>query len=52
MREHSFSLTRIFPYKDRIEVSVLIRENMGLRKHVFWYILSSVIEVKFLGKLL
>ena len=42
MREYVFSLTRIFPYKDRIEDSVLIRENTGQWKPVFSHILSSV----------
>ena len=34
-----FSLTRIFPYKDRIVYSLLIRENSW--KPVFWHILLS-----------
>ena len=42
MSEYRFSLTRIFPYKDRIEDFVLIRENAGQKKLVFWYILRSV----------
>ena len=42
MSEYGFSLTRIFPYKDRIEDFVLIRENAGQKKLVFWYILRSV----------
>ena len=33
--KHGFSLTRIFPYEDRIYDSVIIRENMGQRKPVF-----------------
>ena len=32
MLEYGFSLTRIFPYKDRIVDFVLIRENTGQRK--------------------
>ena len=41
MSEYGFSLARIFPYKGRIADSVLIRENKGQRKPVFWYILRS-----------
>ena len=40
MPEHGFSLTHIFLYKDRID-SALIRENMGQRKPVFWYVFHS-----------
>ena len=39
MAEFGFSLTRIFPYKDRILDSVFLREYTGQRKPVFWYIL-------------
>ena len=35
MPEYGFSLTRIFPYKDRIGDAALIRENMDQRKPVF-----------------
>ena len=45
MREYRFSLTRIFPYKERIFFdSVLVRGNMGKKKPVFSYILCSVID--------
>ena len=44
MPKCEFSLTRIFPYKDRIEDSVLIREYMDQRKPVFWHILLSKTE--------
>ena len=37
-------MTRIFPCKNRIFGSVLVRENTGLRKPVFWYILRSVFD--------
>ena len=36
-----FSLTRIFPYKDKFCDSVLILENMDQKKPVFWNILHS-----------
>ena len=41
MPEYGFSMTRILPYKDRIVGSVLIQENTGQRKPVFWHILRS-----------
>ena len=41
MPKHGFPLTRLFPYKDRIYDSVLIRRNLGQRKPVFWYILRT-----------
>ena len=37
MSEYGYSLTRIFPYKDRI-----VRQKKGQRKPVFWHILRSV----------
>ena len=42
MPEYGFSLTRIFPYKERFVDSVLVPENTGQRKPVFWHILRSV----------
>ena len=42
MPESGYSLTLIFLYKDRIYASVLIWENAGQRKPVFWSILNSV----------
>ena len=33
MLDYGLSLTRAFPYKDRIEDSVLIRENTGQKKN-------------------
>ena len=42
MREYGFSLSCIFPYKDRILGSVAIGENTGQGKPVFLYILRSV----------
>ena len=42
-KEYRFSLIPIFPYKGRIFGSVLIRENTGLRKPVFWHILHIVL---------
>ena len=42
MPESGYSLTLIFLYKDRIYASVLICENAGQRKPVFWSILNSV----------
>ena len=41
MPEYGFSLNRIFPYKDRIYDYVLIREDTGQRKPVFWNFLRS-----------
>ena len=41
MPEYRFSLTRIFPYKDRIYDYVLIQEVTCYRKPVFWNILPS-----------
>ena len=38
MLEYGFSLTGIFPYKDRLFDFVLIRENSGQRKPIFWLI--------------
>ena len=35
MREYGFSLTRIFPNKDRIVDTILIRENTAQRKPAF-----------------
>ena len=54
MSEYGFSLTCIFPYKDRILdsvkdriiVSALIRGNIGQRKPVFWHILLSESVIK------
>ena len=41
---YGFSPTRVFPYKDRIfHDSVLILENTGHRKPVFWYTLRCEI---------
>ena len=42
MREYGFSLTRILPYRDRIIDSVLIWENTGQWKPVFFSILWNV----------
>ena len=39
--EYGFSLTRIFPYKDRIEYSVLMRGHTGQRKPVVSYFVHS-----------
>ena len=36
MLEYGFSLTRTFPYKDRIQ------DNTGPRKLIIWYVLCSV----------
>ena len=44
MSDYGFSLTRIFPYKDGIYDSVLIRENTDNRKPVLWYIFWSGIN--------
>ena len=33
MPEYGLSLTRVFVYKNKLFDSVLIRENMGQRKH-------------------
>ena len=41
MPEYRFSLTCIFPYKDKIDDSVLIRNYTGQRKSIFWHILCS-----------
>ena len=41
MQEYGFSLARFFPHKDRIVVSILIREKMGQWKPVFLDILYS-----------
>ena len=43
MREYRFSVTHIFPYKDRIVDSVFIWENAGQLKPVFSHILCSAI---------
>ena len=40
--EYGFSLTCIFPYKDRIYNSVLIREWTSQTKPLLWHILRSV----------
>ena len=42
MPEHGISLNHIFSDKDRIEGSVLVLENMGQRKFVFWHNFRSV----------
>ena len=42
MPEYGCFLTRIFPYNDRIEVPVLIRENTGKSNPLFWNNLRSV----------
>ena len=47
MPEDGFSLTRVFPYKDRIVNFVLIGENTSPRKPVFWHILR---KVKYIGE--
>ena len=41
MPEYGFPLTCIFPYKYRIEDSVLIRENVSQRKPLSWRVLRS-----------
>ena len=41
MPEYSFSLTRYFPYKDRIVDSVFIQEYKSQRKPVFSHVLRS-----------
>ena len=41
MPGYGFSQTRIFPYKDRIVDSVVIRENTGQRKPRFWHMLRG-----------
>ena len=47
MPENRFSLTPIFPYKDRIVDSVLIREYTSQRKPVFWHVLHSAYWKKY-----
>lgn len=42
MPEHGISLNHFFSDKDRIEGSVLVLENMGQRKSVFWHNFRSV----------
>ena len=42
MPGYGFSLTWLFPYKDRIVDSVLVREYAGQRKTVICYILHSI----------
>ena len=39
--EYGFSLIRIFPHKDEIVDSVLIREHTDQRNAIFWHILCS-----------
>ena len=41
MPEYRFSLTLIFPYKNKIEDFVFIREYEGQRKPVVWHFLRS-----------
>ena len=41
MPAHGLSLTCIFLYKDIIFDSVLVWNNIGQRKPVFWYILAT-----------
>ena len=41
MPEYRFSLTGIFPFKERISDYILIQEDMAQRKPVFWNILLS-----------
>ena len=45
MQECGFLLIRIFPYKNRIYDSVLIRENTSQGKPIFWDILHSVCPI-------
>ena len=40
--EDRFSLTLIFPYKERLVCFDFLLENTGQRKLVFWHILRSV----------
>ena len=47
MSKYKFSLAGIFPYKTRIYDSVLIRENTGQKKTVYWHILQSAIVQTF-----
>ena len=46
MREYGFYLSRIFPYKDKIVDSVLIREKAGQRttifSHIFYRVTSAI----------
>ena len=42
MSEYGFFLTRMFPYKDRIFDSVLIREYTSQRKPILLHILRNV----------
>ena len=51
MRKYRSSQARIFKYKDRIYDSVLIQENTGGRKLVFWHTLSNVLKIKKLSLL-
>ena len=47
MPEYGFSLTCIFPYKDRIVDSVQPGEYMGQRKPAIWHILHSAYWKKY-----
>ena len=47
MPKYKFSLAGIFPYKTRIYDSVLIRENTGQKKTVYWHILQSAVVQTF-----
>ena len=44
-QEYGFSLTFLFPYKDRIIDSVLMRENTGQGKPAFSHVLRNVLCV-------
>ena len=44
-----FSLTRLFPYKNRIFDPVLIQKYTGHRKHIFYDILLSENYKKYLN---
>ena len=46
MPKYKFSLTRIFPQKDRIVDSVLIRKSAGQEKPAFSHILQNEIKKK------
>ena len=47
MPEHGFSLTRVFPHKDKIINSDLILENTGHIKPAYWQILRVLVKLQF-----
>lgn len=50
MPGHGFSLIRVYPYKDRLEEYVLIRENKAQRKHSILAYFTQYIVLEYIER--